>query len=78
MLKRILIIAGIPIVGISSFILLNKPLESDTAVANIEKQKPSFTKEEKLTHVYIELSVSEKLHEKYERDLLFRLFQRKH
>ena len=46
MLKRILIIAGILIVGIASFSLLNKPLEADTAVANKEEQKPLFTKEE--------------------------------
>ena len=69
MLKRILIIVGILIVGISSFILLNKLLESDSAVANKEKQKPSFTKEEKLTHSILD-SISEKIHEKYE-DLLF-------
>lgn len=69
MLKRILIIVGILIVGIALFILLNKQLESDSAVANKEEQKPSFTKEEKLTHSILD-SITEKIHEKYE-DLKF-------
>jgi hypothetical protein len=69
MKKRILIIVGILIVGISSFILLNKLLESDSAVANKEKQESSFTKEEKLTQSIFD-SISEKIHEKYE-GLLF-------
>ena len=50
---------------IASFSLLNKPLEVDTAVANIEEQKPSFTREEELLMSTLK-SVSEKLHEKYE------------
>ena len=65
MLKRRLIIAGILIVVIALFSLLNKPLEVDTAVADIEEQKPSFTKEEELLMSTL-TSVSEKLHEKYE------------
>lgn len=65
MLKSRLIIAGILIVVIASFSLLNKPLEVDTAVANIEEQKPSFTREEELLMSTLK-SVSEKLHEKYE------------
>lgn len=69
MLKRILIIVGILIVGIASFIMLNKPLESDSAVANKEEQKPSFTREEKLTHSILD-SITEKIHDKYE-DLKF-------
>lgn len=60
MLKRILIIAGILIVGISSFILINKPLEVDSAVANKEEQEPLVTKEEELLKM-----VKEKLNEKY-------------
>lgn len=69
MKKRILIIVGILIVGIASFILLNKQLESDSVVANKEKQEPSFTKEEKLTQSILD-SISEKIHGKYE-GLLF-------
>jgi len=46
MLKRILIIAGILIVGITSFSLLNNPLEVDSTVANNEEQEPLVTKEE--------------------------------
>ncbi|AWE07733.1 hypothetical protein DCE79_10200 [Lysinibacillus sp. 2017] len=69
MLKRILIIIGILLVGITSFSLLNKPLEDNTAVANKEEQKPSFTKEEKIIHSILN-SVTEKIHEKYE-DLKF-------
>ncbi|ATP40063.1 hypothetical protein CSE16_08375 [Solibacillus sp. R5-41] len=69
MLKRILIIVGILIVGIASFILLNNLLESDSAVANKEEQKPSFSKEEKLTHSILN-SITEKIHEKY-KDLKF-------
>ena len=65
MLKRILIIAGILIVGIASFSLLNKHLEVDTAVANKEEQKPLFTKEEELNMSTLN-KVTEKLHEKYE------------
>jgi DNA polymerase/3'-5' exonuclease PolX len=60
MLKRILIIAGILIVGITSFSLLNKPLEVDTAVANKEEQEPLVTKEEATLKM-----VKEKLNEKY-------------
>ena len=45
MLKRRLIIAGILIVVIASFSLLDKPLEVDTAVANKEEQKPLSTEE---------------------------------
>lgn len=56
--------------GIASFILLNKFLESDSVVANKEEeQKPSFTEEEKLTHSILD-SITEKIHEKYE-DLKF-------
>lgn len=65
MLKSRLIIAGILLVVIASFSLLNKPLEVDTAVANIEEQKPSFTREEELLMSTLK-SVSEKLHEIYE------------
>ncbi|KRF59815.1 hypothetical protein ASG99_26955 [Bacillus sp. Soil768D1] len=60
MLKRILIIAGILIVGIASFNLLNKPLEVDTSVANKEKQESLITKEEPSIS-----TLKEKLHEKY-------------
>lgn len=69
MLKRILIVVGILIVGIVTLIMLNNPVEVDTAVANIEEKKPSFTKEEKLTHSILN-SIIEKIHEKYE-DLKF-------
>jgi len=69
LLKRTLIIVGILIVGIASFILLNKFSESDSVVANKEEQKPSFTEEEKLTHSILD-SITEKIHEKYE-DLKF-------
>jgi len=48
MLKRVLILAGILIVGISSFILLNNSLKIDSAVANKEEQEPLITKEEEL------------------------------
>ncbi|TQR19400.1 DUF4030 domain-containing protein [Psychrobacillus vulpis] len=65
MLKRILIIAGILIVGIASFSLLNKSLEADTAVANKEEQKPLFTKEEQLNISTLN-TVTEIIHEKYE------------
>ncbi|KQU17380.1 hypothetical protein ASG65_26580 [Bacillus sp. Leaf13] len=60
MLKRILIIAGILIVGIASFNLLSKPLEVDTSVANKEKQESLITKEEPSIS-----TLKEKLHEKY-------------
>ena len=57
MLKKSLIIAGILIVGITSFSLLNKPSEVDTSVANKEeqvaKEEPSIS------------TLKEKLHEKY-------------
>jgi len=69
MLKRILIIIGILLVGITTFSLLNKPSEDNTAVANKGEQRPSLTKEEKLTY-YILDSITEKIHEKYE-DLKF-------
>ena len=69
MLKRVIIIAGILIVGIASTSLLNKLLEVDTAVANIEEQKPSFTKEEELNISTLK-TVTEKIHEKYD-DLEF-------
>ncbi|MGE7924245.1 hypothetical protein ACQKND_13760 [Viridibacillus arvi] len=65
MLKRILIIAGILIVGIASFSLLYKPLEVDTSVPTKEKQEPLATKEEVLNITTLK-RVSEKLHEKYE------------
>lgn len=38
MLKRILIVVGILIVGIVTLIMLNNPVEVDTAVANIEEK----------------------------------------
>lgn len=60
MLKRILIIAGILIVGIASFSLLNKSLEVDSAVANNEEQESLVTKEEATLKL-----VKEKLNEKY-------------
>lgn len=69
MLKRILIIIGILLVGITTFSLLNKPSEDNTAVANKGEQRPSLTKEEKLTYSVLD-SVTEKIHEKYE-DLKF-------
>ncbi|MEK4403193.1 hypothetical protein MKZ26_01960 [Sporosarcina sp. FSL K6-6792] len=61
MLKRIWIIAGILIVGIASFSLLNKSLEDDTAVAvaNKEEQKPLFTKED--VTVKVKTTVSARL-----------------
>ncbi|MEX3623457.1 hypothetical protein [Viridibacillus arvi] len=65
MLKRILIIAGILIVGVASLSLLNKPLEVDTSVSTKEKQEPLATKEEVLNITTLK-RVSEKLHEKYE------------
>lgn len=65
MLKRRLIIAGILIVVIASFSLLDKPLEVDTAVANKEEQKPLFTRDEELNISTLQ-RVTEKLHEKYE------------
>ncbi|HWI49457.1 MAG TPA: hypothetical protein VNU45_14660, partial [Rummeliibacillus sp.] len=64
MLKRILIIAGILIVGIASLSLLIKSLEADTAVANKEEQKPLFTKKEELNMSTLN-TVTEKIHEKY-------------
>lgn len=69
MLKRILIIIGILLVGITTFSLLNKPSEDNTAVANKGEQRPSLTKEEKLTYSIFD-SITEKIHEKYE-DLKF-------
>lgn len=69
MLKRILIIIGILLVGITTFSLLNKPLEDNTAVANKGEQRPSLTEEEKLTFSIFD-SITEKIHEKYE-DLKF-------
>ena len=65
MLIRILIIAGIFIVGIVSFSLLDKPLEADTAVANKEEPEPLSTKERELTFSTLN-KVTEKIHEKYE------------
>lgn len=62
MLKRILIIAGIFIVGIALFSLLNKTLEVDSSGANKEEQEPLVTKEEELK---ISTLVKEKLNEKY-------------
>ena len=64
MLIRILLIAGILIVGIASFSLLNKPLEVDSAVSNKEEQQPLVTKEEELNIPTLKL-VKEKLNEKY-------------
>ena len=64
MLKKILIIAGILIVGIASFSLLNKALEVDSSVANKEEQEPLVTKEEELLK-----KVKEKLTEKYVIDI---------
>lgn len=54
MLIRILSIAGLLIVGIVSFYLLNKPIEVDTAVENKEEQEPLVSKEEELNNIYIE------------------------
>ncbi len=59
MLKKILIIAGILIVGIASFSLINKALEVDSSVANKEEQEPLVTKEELLK------KLKENLTEKY-------------
>ncbi|MFJ7826057.1 hypothetical protein [Psychrobacillus sp. NPDC096623] len=64
MFKRILIIFGIFIVGISSLNLLNKPLEVNTSVANKEEQDHLFTKEEELNISTMNI-VTEKIHEKY-------------
>ncbi|MEK3979001.1 hypothetical protein MKY37_07850 [Psychrobacillus sp. FSL K6-2836] len=64
MLKKILIIVGIFIVGMASISLLNKSLDTDTAVANKEEQKPLFTKEE-LNFATLNM-VAEKIHEIYE------------
>ncbi|MCK1999638.1 hypothetical protein MPH47_20840 [Psychrobacillus psychrodurans] len=61
MLKKLLIIAGILIVGIASFSLLNKALEVDSS---IEEQEPLVTKEEELLK-----EVKEKLAEKYVIDI---------
>ena len=69
MLKRILIVIGILLVGITTFNLLNKPSEDNTAVANKGEQRPSLTNEEKLTYSIFD-SITEKIHEKYE-DLKF-------
>lgn len=60
-----MIIAGILIVGIASFSLLNRPLEVDTSISTKEKQEPLATKEEVLNITTLK-RVSEKLHEKYE------------
>ena len=60
MLNRILIIAGLLILGIASFGLLNNPLEVDSTVANNEEQEPLVTKEEATLKM-----VKEKLNEKY-------------
>ncbi|MEK4229332.1 hypothetical protein [Solibacillus sp. FSL H8-0538] len=60
MLKRILITAGILIVGKVSFSLLNKPLEVNTADVNKEKHEPLVTKEEQSI-----AKLKEKLHEKF-------------
>lgn len=65
MLKKILIIVGIFIVGMASISLLNKSLDTDTAVANKEEQKPLFTKEEELNFATLNM-VAEKIHEIYE------------
>ena len=65
MLKRILIIAGIFIVGVASSSLLIKALEVDTAVGNKEEQEPLVTKEEELNISTLK-KVKEKLHEKYD------------
>lgn len=61
MLKRIVLIVGLLIVGIVLSILLNKPLENDTAVA----RKPLLTKEEKRTHALLD-SITEQINAKYE------------
>ena len=60
MLKKILVIAGILIVGIASFSLLNKALEVESSAAKIKEQELSDTKEEELLK-----KVKEKLTEKY-------------
>lgn len=62
MLKRILIIAGILIVGITSFSLLYKSLDVDTVGANKVEQKLFVIKEELNIST---LKVKEKLNEKY-------------
>lgn len=64
MIKKILIIAGILLVGIASFSLLNKTLEIDSSIANKEEQEPLITKEEELLK-----KVKEKLAEKYVIDI---------
>ncbi|WP_413367587.1 hypothetical protein [Lysinibacillus sp. 3P01SB] len=60
MSKRIVMAAGILIMGIASFSLLNMPLAFNTPVANKEEQKPLLTKEESTLKM-----VMEKLQEKY-------------
>ena len=64
MIKKILIIAGILLVGIASFSLLNKTLEIDSSIANKEEHEPLITKEEELLK-----KVKEKLAEKYVIDI---------
>ena len=64
MIKKILIIAGILLVGIASFSLLNKALEVDSSIANKEEQEPLITKEVELLN-----KVKEKLAEKYVIDI---------
>ncbi|MEK5208202.1 hypothetical protein [Psychrobacillus sp. FSL H8-0510] len=64
MIKKILIIAGILLVGIASFSLLNKALEVDSSIANKEEQEPLITKEVELLK-----KVKEKLAEKYVIDI---------
>ena len=64
MIKKILIIAGILLVVIASFSLLNKTLEIDSSIANKEEHEPLITKEEELLK-----KVKEKLAEKYVIDI---------
>lgn len=64
MIKKILITAGILLVGIASFSLLNKALEVDSSITNTEEQEPLITKEEELLK-----KVKEKLAEKYVIDI---------
>ncbi|MFJ7737707.1 hypothetical protein ACIQ2D_15445 [Lysinibacillus sp. NPDC097287] len=60
MFKRILMIAGMLLVGIASLSLINKPLEVDTDDTNKKMKESLVTKEERSIDV-----LREKLHEKY-------------
>ncbi|KGR76389.1 hypothetical protein [Ureibacillus sinduriensis] len=60
MFKKIMMVAGIFIMGIASLILLSMPLAFNTPIVNKEEQKPLLTQEESTLKMVIE-----KLQEKY-------------